>query len=358
MQFDLFFELAVPPSRGPDPGTVFADTLEEIVLADQLGFGAAWVVEHHLAGDYSHATAPDLVLAAAAQRTRCIRLGHAVVVAPLHHPLRVAERAATLDQLSAGRLELGLGRGFSPAEAALFGTRPDDSRARTEETIALLRAPPGPIVTAGRFHDLRGVEVAPRPRQDPYPPLWAACVSADGFDWASRLGLGALAGPFKPWALVRRDLARYRAAWRGPPGMAAPPPGHGPRCAMTVGVFCLEDGAEARRLAAPAFAWFYRRLRDQVRPLFEASQAGYPGYRHLRALAGLSVTEAALPLLDRLGMAVVGDPAHCARRFAALARAGVDRLLCAVGAGALPSTLVRRSLPLIAAAAGLRPAAA
>ncbi|MGC8476107.1 MAG: LLM class flavin-dependent oxidoreductase [Acetobacteraceae bacterium] len=353
MQLDLFFELAVPPERGPDPATVFADTLDEIELADRLGFGAAWVVEHHLTGDYSHATAPDLLLAAAAQRTRRIRLGHAVVVAPLHHPLLVAERAATLDQISAGRLELGLGRGFSPAEAALFGIRPEDARARTEETVALLRAPPGPVAEAGRFHDLRGVTVAPRPRQQPHPPLWAACVSPDGFEWAARLGLGVLAGPFKPWALVRRDLTRYRAAWRRHHGTSQPLPGHGPRCAMTLGVFCLEDGSEARRRAAPAFAWFYRRLRDQVRPLLAGTQPGYAGYRRLRALAALPVTEAALPLLDRLGMAVVGDPAHCARRFAALRQAGVDRLLCAVGAGALPSTLVRRSLPLLAAAAQL-----
>ncbi|MGC8468863.1 MAG: LLM class flavin-dependent oxidoreductase [Acetobacteraceae bacterium] len=349
MEIDLFHELAVPPARGADEATVFRETIEEIVLADELGFGAAWLVEHHLAPEYSHASAPELVLAALSQRTRRIRLGHAVVVLPGHHPLRVAERAATLDILCGGRLELGVGRGFSAAEAALFGTRPEEGRARTEEGIAVLRAAPaGPLAIAGPFHDLRGVRVLPRPLQRPHPPLWSAAVSPESFVWAAEQGLGVLAGPFKPWFLVRQDLAAYRAAWRARHGTGAPAPGMNPRFAMTLGVFCLEDGAQARRLAEPAFLWFYRHLLEQIRPVLERRQESYEYYHRFRRLSGLLRHAVSLPLLERLGMVVVGDPAHCARRFAALRRAGVDRLLCAVGAGALPTALVRRSLAVIA----------
>ena len=349
MEIDLFHEMSVPPGRGADEASVFRETIEEIALADELGFGAAWIVEHHLMPGYSHATAPELVLAALSQRTRRIRLGHAVVVMPWHHPLRVAERAATLDILSGGRLELGVGRGFSEAEAALFGARPEESRARTEEGIAVLRAAAaGPIAAAGRFHDLSGVDVLPKPLQRPHPPLWTAAVSPESFRWAAQQGLGVLAGPFKPWFMVRQDLAAYRAAWRAAHGDAAPLPGQNPRFAMTLGVFCLEDGAEARRLAAPAFTWFYRMLLEQTRPVMEKLRAGYEYYHRFRRLAGLLGHAVSLPMLERLGMVVVGDPAHCARLLAALRRAGVDRLLCAVGAGALPTALTRRSLRLIA----------
>lgn len=349
MEIDLFYELAVPPARGADEATVFQQSLEEIALADELGFGAVWLVEHHLMPEYSHASAPDLFLAAASQRTRRMRLGHAVVVLPCHHPLRVAERAATLDILSGGRLELGLGRGFSAAEYDIFGARMAESRDRVAEGLALLRhAAQGPITEPGAFHDLRGVQILPRPVQRPHPPLWTAAVSPETFLWAAREALGVLAGPFKPWFMIRQDLAAYRRAWRTHHGEGPPAPGQNPRFAMTIGVLCLEDGAEARRLGAAAFTWFYRHLLEQTRPVLARLHPSYEYYHRFRRLAGLLDHALSLSVLERLGMVVVGDPAHCARRFAAFRRAGVDRLICAVGAGGLPTAVVRRSLALIA----------
>ncbi|MDA8048764.1 MAG: LLM class flavin-dependent oxidoreductase [Rhodospirillales bacterium] len=349
MQIDLFYELAVPPARAAGEAEVYRETLEEIALADTLGFGCAWLVEHHLAPGYSHATAPDLFLAAVSQRTSRIRLGHAVVVAPCHHPLRVAERAATLDVLSGGRLELGLGRGFSAAEYAIFGARPEESRARLAEGLAVLRAAAvGPIAERGPFHDLGGVSVLPRPLQRPHPPLWLAAISPESVAWAAEQGLGLLAGPFKPWFMIRQDIARYRRTFRVAHGTGPPAEGRNPRVALALGVLCLEDAAEARRLGAEAFTWFYRRLIEEARPVLRGMQASYEYYHRFRRLAGLLERAVSLPMLERLGLVVVGDPAGCARRFAAFRRAGIDRLLCAIGAGALPSAVVRRSMALMA----------
>jgi alkanesulfonate monooxygenase SsuD/methylene tetrahydromethanopterin reductase-like flavin-dependent oxidoreductase (luciferase family) len=345
MQIDLFYELAVPTRSGRSQESVYRETLDEIALADGLGFGCAWVVEHHFAGEYSHSSAPELFLAAASQRTQRIRLGHGVVVLPFHHPIHVAERAAALDILSGGRLELGVGRGFSAAEYAAFGVQMRDSRQRVQEGIAILRhAGLGPLLQP----PFEGLNVLPKPIQKPHPPLWTAAVSPESFTWAAREGLGVLCGPFKPWPLIRRDLACYREIWRASHGAGPPAPGHNPRFAMTLGVLCLENGTEARRLADDAFLWYYRRLLDLTRSVLHELRESYEYYRRFRALAALLDGAVSVPLLERLGMVVVGDPQECARRFARYEYAGVDHLVCSVGAGVLPTETVQRAMKTMA----------
>ncbi len=258
MHFDLFYELAVPAFARRTEPQVFAETLDEIRLADTLGFHTVWLTEHHFMPEYSHSSAPDLFLAAAAQRTSRIRLGHGIVPLPYHHPLHVAERAATLDILSGGRLELGFGRGFSPKEYRAFGIPTEESRSRVDEGLQILRmafATAGPISHAGRHFAFEDVTVLPRPCQRPHPPLWMAAVSPESFDLAARLGVGVLAGPFKPWFMIREDIRRYRAAFAAHHGSD---PDKTPRVAMTVGLFCLPDHEAARQAARTNITWFYR----------------------------------------------------------------------------------------------------
>ena len=132
MKFGLFFEHQVPRPWAPgDDRRVLEEAMEEIVLADRLGFDCAWLVEHHFLEEYSHSSAPELFLAAASQRTDRIRLGHGIVHAlpAINHPARIAERIATLDLLSDGRVEFGTGEGSAAAELDAFGVDPDDKRA-------------------------------------------------------------------------------------------------------------------------------------------------------------------------------------------------------------------------------------
>ena len=335
MRFDLFYELSLPPFLPRGEAQLYIDTLAELELADRLGFGCAWLVEHHFLPGYSHSSKPELFLAAASQRTRKLRLGLGVIPLPYHHPIHVAERVATLDLLSGGRLEVGIGRGFSPREYAAFGADMGQSRRLTEQGLDVLRA-----AFSGRPlpDPYAGLTILPAPLQTP-PPLWSAAVSPDSFRWAATQGLGVLAGPFKPWFMVRRDIAAYRAAWAGT---------QAPRIGMTVGVLCLADGRRARRLAQPAFEWFYGELFKTTLPVLERL---YPSYEHfhdlgrLRRLIGLG---ARLRVLEALGMAVVGDPAHCRERLARYGRAGVTHLLLAVGAGAVDSEVARESLVCLA----------
>ncbi|HSN20629.1 MAG TPA: LLM class flavin-dependent oxidoreductase [Usitatibacter sp.] len=341
MRFDLFHELAIPPMLPRTETALFEETLAELAAADTLGFDGAWLAEHHFMPGYSHSSKPELVLAAAAARTRRLRLGLGVIPLPYHHPLHVAERVATLDVLSRGRLEVGIGRGFSPPEYSAFGVRMEDSRPLVAESLALLRASfsAAPVRFAGEHFRVEGVQVVPGPVQRPHPPLWTAAVSPETFDWAAREGLGVLVGPFKPWFMARADIGRYRAAWNH---------GHPPRVGMTLGTLCLRDGRRARELSAPALTWFYGELLKVTRPVLETL---YPSYEHFARLERFRKLVRLGPrpgLLAAAGMILVGDPGECIARIRKLERAGVTHLLCAMGAGALPTALVHESLECMA----------
>src|SRR6266481_4994773 len=131
MRFGLFYEHQMP--RPWDDGGEerrLLDALEQIELADRVGFDYVWEVEHHFLEEYSHSSAPEVFLAAASQRTKRIRLGHGIVQLPppFNHPARVAERIATLDLISGGRVEFGTGESSSEAELGGFGIEPADKR--------------------------------------------------------------------------------------------------------------------------------------------------------------------------------------------------------------------------------------
>jgi alkanesulfonate monooxygenase SsuD/methylene tetrahydromethanopterin reductase-like flavin-dependent oxidoreductase (luciferase family) len=139
--------------------------------------------------------------------------------------------------------------------------------------------------------------------------------------------------------MVASDLARYRDAWRDPQPM---------RIGMTVGMLCLDDGARARRLAGPAFRWFYGELLKVVAPVLERLVPGYEGMREIGRYRRLARFGAHPRLLELAGLTVVGTPAECLAKIVRYREAGVTHLLCAVGAGVLPTEVVRESLTCIA----------
>src|SRR5256712_2032603 len=138
MRFGLFYEHQLPRAEGErDEGRLLADALEQVELADRLGIDYVWEVEHHFLEEYSHSSAPEVFLAAASQRTSRIRLGHGIVQVPpaVNHPARVAERVATLDLVSGGRVEFGTGEGSSQAELGGFGVPPELKRQQRDEAL-------------------------------------------------------------------------------------------------------------------------------------------------------------------------------------------------------------------------------
>jgi alkanesulfonate monooxygenase SsuD/methylene tetrahydromethanopterin reductase-like flavin-dependent oxidoreductase (luciferase family) len=202
VRFGLFYEHQVPrPWDGRDEHQVFEEALEQAELADALGFDCFWLVEHHFLEEYSHSSAPDVFLAALSQRTRRIRLGHGIVQMPppINHPARVAERLATLDHLSGGRVEFGTGESSSQAELAGFGIDPAEKRAMWEEgvRVALRCLTEEPFSGhRGRYVTMPPRNVVPKPFQRPHPPVWVACTRRDTIHLAAQHGIGALAFAF------------------------------------------------------------------------------------------------------------------------------------------------------------------
>lgn len=202
MKFGLFFEHEVPrPWREGDEQRKFDEALEQIELADRLGFDCAWLVEHHFLEEYSHSSAPEVFLAAVSQRTQRIRLGHGIVqtVPAINHPARIAERVATLDVLSGGRVELGTGEGSSAAELDAFGVDPAHKREMWEEgtRVALRCMVETPFSGfVGEHVQMPPRNVVPKPVQKPHPPVWLACSRRETIHTAAQHGLGALSFSF------------------------------------------------------------------------------------------------------------------------------------------------------------------
>ncbi|MGH9672354.1 MAG: LLM class flavin-dependent oxidoreductase, partial [Bryobacteraceae bacterium] len=202
MKFGLFYEHQIPrPWEDGSEERLLLNALEQIELADRLGFHVVWEVEHHFLEEYSHSSAPEVFLAAASQRTRRIRLGHGIVQLPpaFNHPARVAERIATLDLLSGGRVEFGTGEGSSQAEIGGFGVDRHRKREQWEESLdAVTRMMVEEPFAGydGQFLSMPPRAVVPRPKQKPHPPLWVACSRRETIRLAARKGIGALSFSF------------------------------------------------------------------------------------------------------------------------------------------------------------------
>ena len=202
MRFGLFYEHQLPRSDGElDEERLLAEALDQVELADRLGIDYVWEVEHHFLEEYSHSSAPEVFLAAASQRTSRIRLGHGIVQIPpaVNHPARVAERIATLDLISGGRVEFGTGEGSSQLELGGFGTGRDAKRVQWEESLdAITRMLVEEPFAGydGRWISMPPRNVVPKPKQRPHPPLWVACSRRETILLASQRGLGALSFAF------------------------------------------------------------------------------------------------------------------------------------------------------------------
>src|SRR6185437_9737133 len=182
-------------SRGAN--SFVADILDEAVYAEEVGLNSAWIGEHHFS-TLGVLSCPDLVLANVAARTTRIRLAPAVTVLPLHHPIRVAEQWATLDLLSAGRVDFAAGRGYDRREYEPLGVSFDDNQSIFEEGMEVVRrlwSAYAPISHRGRHYAFDNVAITPQPVQRPIP-AYVASFSRPSIELAARLGCGLIVAPF------------------------------------------------------------------------------------------------------------------------------------------------------------------
>ena len=200
------------PAEGDDDHRVLLETLEEIQIADELGFDSAWLAEHHFSR-YGILGSPLLLGAAIAERTKRIRIGTAVVVLPFHNPLRLAEDAATLDILSGGRLDLGVGRGYQPGEFKGFGVDPESSKQRYKEAVDILELAWSEerFSYSGEYYSVDDVTMSAKPVQPGGPPILHAVVSPSSFPERGALGHRIITSPtFAPLGIMKRNFDAYR----------------------------------------------------------------------------------------------------------------------------------------------------
>jgi alkanesulfonate monooxygenase SsuD/methylene tetrahydromethanopterin reductase-like flavin-dependent oxidoreductase (luciferase family) len=215
MEFGLFMELSVPRPWTPDSERrVYENAIEQVRLADELGFDYVWAVEHHFLEEYSHCSGPDIFLAACAAQTSRIRVGHGIIpcVPEYQSPIRVAERAAVLDIISGGRVELGTGRSATWPELSGFGADPDETKKTWDEFVRVI---PQMWMNErfsweGRMFSMPERAVLPKPIQQPHPPMWVAVTSPGTEVDAADRGLGCLGlSPANP-AESEKKVANYR----------------------------------------------------------------------------------------------------------------------------------------------------
>ena len=199
MKFGIFYELQLPrPWVQGDELSLYQNALSQMEMADRLGYDYAWQVEHHFLEEYSHSPAPESFLGAASQRTKNIRLGHGICQLTTNHPARVAERIASLDLLSNGRCEFGMGESASITELEPFGVNMEEKRAVFEEAVRAIfpMFKDGGSEHHGKYFDIPPRNVLPKPVQKPHPPIWVACSQLETLAKAGEWGMGALGFQF------------------------------------------------------------------------------------------------------------------------------------------------------------------
>ena len=313
MKFGIFYEHQLPrPWREGDEHRLFQEALDQVELADRLGIDYAWEVEHHFLEEYSHSSAPEIFLAACSQRTKKIRLGHGICLMPpkYNHPARVAERIATLDLVSNGRVEFGTGESASLMELGGFnvGFDPVEKRRMWQEAVAqcadmmVMEPYPG---FKGEFFEMPCRNVLPKPLQKPHPPLWVACSNRETIKLAARLGIGALTFAFVDPAEAKQWVDDYYRIFKE----ECVPIGHAvnPNICMVSSFGLHQDAEVARQRFQEGFRFFQFALgwhygfgeqipgRTNIWELFQQAQAnlpaGEPGTLAGAAEGGISTPE-------------------------------------------------------------------
>jgi alkanesulfonate monooxygenase SsuD/methylene tetrahydromethanopterin reductase-like flavin-dependent oxidoreductase (luciferase family) len=345
MRFGTFFFFqAAPGHRHAD---IIHRELEQVEWTEELGFDEVWFTEHHFI-DYGLSVDPSSLAAAAASRTRRVRIGLAAAILPFHHPLRLAEQMALVDIISNGRLDVGVGRGNRPAEFAGYCIPQIESRDRFEETVEILRLAwtQERFSFHGRFFDFDDVRIIPKPLQQPHPPIYQVCVSKDGIENTALRGWpmlnSVLTGPVDQ-LVANRDtyVATLEKSGRNPADIAALLA----RWGVSRQIYVADTDAQALAEARSAEMWYQESFRRFVVPerIEDAHPSLQPGFRAMAEKLGKVTWDD----LVRETLAF-GSPDTVARHIEHMRDLGVGQVLCWMNFGGLPQDRIRRSMELFA----------
>lgn len=336
MEFGIFHEFPSLPGRSH--AEAFAQSFELVDGAERWGLDAMWLGELHFDPDRSVLSAPLCIASAIAARTQRMKIGLAVQVLPLCHPLRLAEEAATVDQLSNGRLIFGVGRSGVARTYEAYGIPYAESRERFAEILEIVRKAwtQEKVSYQGKYHRFDDVSVVPKPYQEPTPPIRVAATSADTFVSIGRQGLPIfVAVRYETAAEIAPLISDYRAALNGASGGVF----------LRVPAYIASTDAQAREEAEPSLIYFYRQQAALLADL--AKRAGVDGADRRAATARRLET---MTYEDALkGTVLIGSPGSVAERLEALrVELGLDGVLMELNCGGrIPHEKVMSALQLL-----------
>jgi alkanesulfonate monooxygenase SsuD/methylene tetrahydromethanopterin reductase-like flavin-dependent oxidoreductase (luciferase family) len=359
MKFSIFFEIPVARPWKPDSEhQAYKEALEQAILADQLGFHAAWSVEHHFLEELSHCSNPEVLYGAIAARTKNIRIGYGVRLAPkpYNHPVRSAESAAVLDLLSDGRVNFGTGRSATRTELEGFGINPHETRDMWQEAVEHIVGcwTNDEYEFEGKYWSMPRRRVLPKPLQAPHPPIFGATGSTDGHELMGELGIGLCSFSIgTSMHNLTERIDRYRAGFR--------------RCTKPLGAFPNEHAVAFTMVnCAPTKEASYAAVRDSYEWYAKHAVAGFVElsnwleedsgrlgtfeYTGAIRAAGLSGrAEAALTFEKMMGnnSVIAGDPDEVIDRCRQYEAAGVDELLCLFNPYNIPHDKVIETMELM-----------
>ena len=339
-EFGMFHEFQ--RTAGMTEEDAFAISFEQIDAAERWGLDAMWLAEIHVAPERSVCSAPLTLASAIAARTKRMKIGTAVQVLPLCHPLRLAEEVATVDQISHGRLIFGIGRSGFPRTYEAYGVPYGESRERFAETLDILKKAwtESPFSYKGQYYSFDNVRVTPQPYQKPWPEIRVAANSADTFPAIAKQGHAVfVAVRLGTLEELEPNISAYRQAWK-----EAGHPGEG-KVFLRAPVYLAETEEAARREPEDSIMYFYRYLGERLED--SATRAGVRQVEDRaargRRLQTISYDEA---LRDKI---VVGTPERVTDRLMGLKeKLGLDGILCEMNCGTkIPHAKVMKSLQLL-----------
>ncbi len=379
MKFSLLFEIQGPKeSDGSyDENKLYKDTLEECILADEMGWDGVWFTEHHFLTGFCNSPCPEVFFGALTQSTKNVRIGFGVSILPYHHPIRVAERVAMVDQLSDGRVEFGTGRS-NPYEQTGMGIDPRDTRALWDESITMIPKiwQSEEFSWEGKFWNVPPRRVLPKPYQKPHPAIWLACQQPESYKLAAEKGIGVLASnPYAP-GVLEQYVRAYREDVKNcePVGAFV-----NNQWSNNVFGYCGDNNREARDLCADSMKTFFGPEKPYIRGRIDAYEklleawGGVPEHLQneftrwirysdtdiqaraaeggLNLDTGPSAARAAMQNLDadtlcERGVIIAGDPQSCLESIRKYQQIGVDQIMMIMQTETVPHDKMMRSIEM------------
>jgi alkanesulfonate monooxygenase SsuD/methylene tetrahydromethanopterin reductase-like flavin-dependent oxidoreductase (luciferase family) len=343
MKFSLFFEMQLVDPTPDREAKIFHDCLEQARLADELGYHCIWEVEHHGLYEYSHSSAPEIFLSFVAAQTKRIRIGHGCTLLPhrYNHPIRVAERIATLDILSGGRVNWGTARSGSRVEREAFEV--DTSTIHDQWLEALAMIPKmwchGEYSYQGRFFNIPPTYIVPKPLQKPHPPIFAACSRPDDAEAVGRLGVGALNLAMYRDADLAGRVRAYREAIAEAKPVGATVTNH---FACNPATLVLHDDYEACKHGLRGSMYFIEAMihyYGKERPVGPTpASRDFPPEEHVDRFMRMRNTPQ-----SQLSC-VIGDPVAAREAVQRFVDVGVDELILVMQNGTTPHELTMESI--------------